>query len=186
VSELDGVTTYYLLHRHDFGLEKVPVGGSILYALSCGLRDTDLVDRYDLLARAGGSKAAGDADEEDEGEEPSDHEMEESRSSGSEVRLKKWTERRRAGVNSAVGHVAPLIDRVHRLMHLWKAGDVEKVDDYLDAHGLRSSSVVRHLLQALIELSPPGDQERAILESISNHIGIEQAAEREIGLFEHR
>ena len=35
VTGLDDVTTYYLLHRHDFGLQDAPVGGCILYALSC-------------------------------------------------------------------------------------------------------------------------------------------------------
>ncbi|MDE0041068.1 MAG: DUF1156 domain-containing protein, partial [Candidatus Poribacteria bacterium] len=32
---LDDVTTYYLLHRHDFGMGDAPVGACILYALSC-------------------------------------------------------------------------------------------------------------------------------------------------------
>ena len=32
VTGLDDVTTYYLLHRNDFGLEDAPVGGCILYA----------------------------------------------------------------------------------------------------------------------------------------------------------
>jgi len=27
----------------------------------------------------------------------------------------------------------PLIDQIHRLMHLWKAGDVIKVDEYFEA-----------------------------------------------------
>ena len=33
VSGLDDMTTYYLLHRHDFGMEKAPAGACILYAL---------------------------------------------------------------------------------------------------------------------------------------------------------
>ena len=51
VSGLDNVTTYYLLHRHDFGMNDAPAGPCILYAVSCGLSDKDLADRYDLLAR---------------------------------------------------------------------------------------------------------------------------------------
>ena len=54
VSGLDDVTTYYLLHRKDFGLGDAPIGACILYALSCNLSDADLADRYDILAR--GSK----------------------------------------------------------------------------------------------------------------------------------
>ena len=39
---LDDVTAYYLLHRHDFGFADAPVGGCILYAISCGLSDSEL------------------------------------------------------------------------------------------------------------------------------------------------
>ena len=51
VSGLDDVTTYYLLHRHDFGMEEALVGGCILYALSCNLSDSSLVGQHDLLAQ---------------------------------------------------------------------------------------------------------------------------------------
>ena len=67
----------------------------------------------------------------------------------------------------------PLIDRVHRLMHLWKAGDVHKVDEYLDEHALRRSELFKRVVQSLIELSE--NSERSILESISNHIGAKGA-----------
>jgi putative DNA methylase len=64
----------------------------------------------------------------------------------------------------------PSIDQVHRLMHLWKGGDVNKVNDYLDLRGLRRNQLFHQLLQALIELAPAGSKERALLESIRNHI----------------
>jgi putative DNA methylase len=57
VSGLDDVTTYYLLHRHDFGFEEAPAGACILYAVSCGLSDRELVDRYDLLTSVGKPRA---------------------------------------------------------------------------------------------------------------------------------
>lgn len=63
-----------------------------------------------------------------------------------------------------------LIDQVHRLMHLWKTGDVVRVDEYLDARGLRRHRLFHQLLQALIELASPGSDERSLLESISNHV----------------
>jgi len=59
---------------------------------------------------------------------------------------------------------------VHRLMHLWKAGDLHLVDEFLDANGLRRQELFRRLLQSLIELSPHGSEERSLLESISNHV----------------
>jgi len=63
-----------------------------------------------------------------------------------------------------------LIDQVHALMHLWKAGDVTKVDGYLSSNSLRQNALFAPLVQALIELSPAGSEERATLESISNHL----------------
>jgi putative DNA methylase len=73
-------------------------------------------------------------------------------------------------IQSAPSRNLPLIDQVHRLMHLWKAGDVNKVNDYLDIRGLRRNQLFHQLLQALIELAPAGSEERALLESISNHV----------------
>ncbi len=176
--DLDGVTTYYLLHRHDFGLEASPVGPCILYAVSCGLRDSDLTGRYDLLARGGGSGGAAAANEEENGDEEAegadggeDGEASEESGGGATVKLKPWNQRKRVGLAAdGDGRPTPLIDRAHRLMQLWRAGDVSAVDDYLDSHGLRTSALFHHLLQALIELSAAGGEERSLLESISNHV----------------
>jgi putative DNA methylase len=49
------------------------------------------------------------------------------------------------------------------------------VDAYLDARGLRRSNLFHQLLQALIELAPAGSEERALLESISNHLDVRGA-----------
>ena len=64
----------------------------------------------------------------------------------------------------------PSIDRAHRLMHLWRTGDEAKVNAYIDDNGLGRHALFARLLQALIELAPPSSEERAILESLSNHI----------------
>ena len=64
---LDDVTTYYLLHRNDFGLDDAPCGACILYAVSCNLSDKDLVERHEILARTGGQPEEA---EDDEGAEP--------------------------------------------------------------------------------------------------------------------
>jgi putative DNA methylase len=57
-------------------------------------------------------------------------------------------------------------------MHLWKAGDVAKVNDYLDRQGLRRSHVFAQLIQALIEKSRDEGQndECSILERLANHL----------------
>ena len=166
---LDDVTAYYLLHRHDFGLADAPVGGCILYAISCGLSDKELADTWDILSRTGG---AADEDEEEVESDP-DAVAEAEEGSGSKVKLKTWAQRTRKsmGYEAPGGRPVPLIDRLHRLIHLWRAGDAAKVDEYLDNYGLRRHELFRRLLQSLIELSPAGSDERATLESISNHIG---------------
>jgi putative DNA methylase len=167
VSGLDDVTTYYLLHRYDFGMESAPIGPCILYAVSCNLKDTDLVSRNDLLARTGGQAAA---EEEDE-EAGIDGEAEPEEGTSSTVRLKPWNQRKSASLGyNASGTPPPLIDQVHRLMHLWRAGDVTRIDEYLDVRGLGHNHLFHQLLQALIELAQAGSEERALIESISNHV----------------
>jgi putative DNA methylase len=173
VSGLDDVTTYYLLHRHDFGMDDAPIGACILYAISCGLSDHDLADRHEILQRTGGQSEA------DEDEEPSaDAEVEEG--TGSKVRLRPWNKRIRKSMGyDAEGKLAPLIDQAHRLMHLWRVGDVVRVDEYLDARGLKRNALFHQLLQALIELASAGSEERSLLESISNHISARPASAEE-------
>lgn len=196
VTGLDDLTTYYLLHRHDFGLKDAPIGPCILYAVSCGLSDAELESR-DLVARSGGAASATDdeATDDDENEE-SDVEDGEG-ASGTMIKLRAWHQRRRPslgydpGADSArarrvrvqpalmpelepqlpSGRPPALIDQVHRLMHLWKAGDQTAVDEYLDQRSLWKNVVFHHLLQALIELADRASDERSILESLSNHVG---------------
>ena len=166
VTGLDDVTTYYLLHRHDFGTGDAPVGACILYALSCNLSDSALANQYDLLVQSG--RGSNTADPEDAGSEEDEAE---NSGSGANVKLKPWHRRngRSLGLELTGGRPAPLIDQVHRLMHLWRAGDQVRVNQYLDERGLQSNALFNQLLQALIELAPVGSEERSTLESISNH-----------------
>lgn len=166
---LDDVTTYYLLHRNDFGLGDAPAGGCILYAVSCNLSEKALADQYEVLSRG---KGAGSEDEDAESDVEEDGEAAETGGAGGTFRLRAWSHRkhRMLGLDTEGGRAAPLIDQVHKLMHLWKGGDVNKVNEYLDSRGLRRSSIFAQLLQALIELAPHGDEERSILESLSNHV----------------
>jgi len=167
---LDSPTIYYLLHRHDFGFTEAPVGACILYAQSCGLRDRDLADRHDLVSFTSGKVA--DEEEEDLEAEEAEEEPDE-RGSGSKVRLKRWDQRRGKSLGlDAAGGPAPLIDQVHRIMRLWREGDVRKVDDYIEERGLRRNPLFPRLLQALIELARKDNQpeETALLETIMNHM----------------
>lgn len=162
--ELDDVTTYYLLHRNDFGLGAAPSGACILYALSCNLSDADLAGRIDLLARGRGRpKEAGDETE------ASEHS---GSKTGSEVRLKRWDQRRGRDLGEPSPDGAPpaLIDCLHRLMRLWKTGDQGLVNRYLEHRGLWHRELFAHVVQAAIELADGGSEERTVLESIQNHL----------------
>jgi hypothetical protein len=135
---LDKVTAYYLLHRSDYGLEEAPTGACILYSISCGLSDSELDGRYDLVDL-----------------------------SGSTAQLKAWNERNRPK-EEAMDSAAPIIDQVHRLMHLWKEGDQHSVDAFIEERDLAEHALFQKVMQAVIELSE--DRERSILESISNYL----------------
>ena len=159
VSGLDDVTTYYLLHRNTFGMDAAPAGGCILYALSCNLSDSTLLNSHDILAKSGDSSATDEIDGEESG-------------GGDKMKLKPWNRRRgkNLGIEVQAGRSAPLIDQVHNLMHLWRGGDQVRVNEYIDGRGLHRNALFNQLLQALIELADAGSDERSILEALSNHL----------------
>ena len=170
---LDDVTTYYLLHRNDFGLKDAPAGACILYAVSCNLSERALADQFEILSR--GKGAADEPDDDDaEADAEADAEVDSAKGSGGQFKLKAWHQRkhRSLGVEPANGKPVPLIDQVHKVMHLWKAQDENKVNDYLEQRGLRHSGLFDRLLQALIEKSRAEGQseECSILEKLSNHL----------------
>ena len=161
VSGLDDVTTYYLLHRSTYGMKSAPVGGCILYALSCNLSDSALINGHDLLEKSGGRASLDDtgADE---------------TAGGGRLRLKAWNRRtgRNLGLETEAGRPVPLIDRVHRLMRLWRMRDQARVNDYIDMRGLKRNVLFNQILQALIETAETGSDERAVLEALSNHLAV--------------
>jgi len=176
---LDEVTAYYLLHRHDFGMDEAPAGACILYAVSCGISDRELAQTWDVI---GFTKGKGKDDEDEEADADAEADPETEDDSGSKVKLKTWAQRKgkSLGYEAPGGKPIPLIDRVHRLMHLWKAGDLSKVDEYIDSNGLRRQELFKRLLQSLIELSPHGSEERSLMESISNHVGARGAVKEDL------
>jgi len=175
---LDEPTAYYLLHRHDFGMDEAPAGACILYAISCGISDRELAGTWDLI---GFTKGKGKDEEDEEADADAESDAETADDSGSKVKLRTWAQRKgkSLGYEAPGGKPIPLIDRVHCLMHLWKAGDLSKVDGYLDGNGLRRHELFRRLLQSLIELSPHGSEERSLMESISNHVGARGAVKQQ-------
>ena len=141
---LDEWTRYYLMHRNHFGTGDAPVGECILLAQGYGLSLDDLTaSRIGILKKA---------------------------SSGSALRLLGHTDRRadRVGQPHTYGGL-PMIDIIHRIMNLWEAGDTEAINSYLTEHGLRENPLFRSVVQALIEMSPHGSNERSLLEAIISH-----------------
>lgn len=167
---LDEVTAYYLLHRNDFGMNEAPIGACILYATACGLSDTELDRSWEILT--GGKTKASTPSLDDEGDDETE---DDTAGGGSKVKLRGWNQRKgkSMGYEAPEGKAVPLIDRIHRLMHLWTSGDLHKVDEYIDEHGLRKNELFKRVAQSLIELS--SNSERSVLESISNHIGAKGA-----------
>jgi len=181
---LDDITTYYLLHRHDFGLKEAPAGPCILYAVSCSLSERELVDQYEVLAKSGN---VSEPEEDESGEADDDGEDLGASGGGGKFKLKAWNARkhRSLGLETASGRTIPLVDQVHKLMQLWVAGDVVKVNDYLDARGLRRSQVFAQLIQALIEQSRAegSAEECSILERLQNYLkSVGSTAQAALGL----
>ena len=172
-TKLDEPTAYYLLHRHDFGMDEAPAGACILYAISCGISDKELAGTWDLIGFTKGKSAEEDDEDRRRADADAEADAETDEDSGSKVKLKTWVQRkgRSLGYEGAGRKPVPLIDRVHCLMHLWKAGDLSKVDEYLDENGLRRQELFKRLLQSLIELSPHGSEERSLLESSEQSCG---------------
>ena len=164
VDELDDLTTYYLLHRNDFGLQPAPGGASILYALSCNLSDSDLAGRLNILCRSRKRRPESDAVDE--------HEDGTATTSGGEVRLRTWSQRhgKSLGEPDASGAPPAAIDCLHKLMQLWKSGGRRQVDRYLEQRGLWRHELFTLLAQAVLELAESGSEERSVLESIQNHL----------------
>lgn len=166
VAAIDDVTAYYLLHRYDFGFETAPIGACILYAISCGTTDTRLAGAADILVKPNKKQSLGEDDESDdpEGDDKKKSNM---------VRLKRFNERTKKdlGEREEGEPMPPLIDRVHRLMLLWKAGDQDDVNEYVADMGLQHDRLFLQLMQALVELSrDKAPDESQILEAAMNHL----------------
>ncbi|MDR2050219.1 MAG: hypothetical protein LBQ63_00370 [Deltaproteobacteria bacterium] len=134
------------------------------------MTDRDLESVYRLVSKKGSSVTEPDSNDEAEEDEESESAAAGSSSGGGKIILLPWSKRdhRTLGLEAPGSAPVPLIDRAHKLMHLWKAGDVREVDRYIDACALRRNELFMQLLQALTELS--ANSERSLLESISNHL----------------
>ncbi len=155
---LDEWTRYYLMHRSSFGLAPAPAGECILLSQGYNLDVNELRGNRGILAK--GKRTRSEDDEDDEGDG-------ESGGSGSDLRLHSWDERNRddLGLPHSSGGL-PLIDALHRMLHLWSAGDTNRLRDYTDEQGLKQNELFWTIAQAVLEMSDPKSRERPLLEAL--------------------
>jgi adenine-specific DNA methylase len=136
---MDEWTRYYLIHRNNFGLDDAPVGECILLTQGYGIDLNDLRSDRGYISRG----------------------------TGSDVRLAKWDERTRddLGQPHPSGGL-PIVDSLHRLMHLWAAGTIDRFNQYVAEHGLHQNEIFWAVGQAILEMAEPKSRERTILEAI--------------------
>jgi putative DNA methylase len=86
------------------------------------------------------------------------------KASGSDLHLARWDERRRddLGEPHPSGGL-PMIDMLHRLMHLWTAGDLDTLDTYAAEKGLRQNELFWAVAQAALEMAAVKSRERTLL-----------------------
>jgi adenine-specific DNA methylase len=152
---LDEWTRYYLMHRDYFGLEVAPVGECILLSQGYGLDLNDLRGPRGLLTKASGS-------------DPSTAlRQAQDDSSGRGLRLARWHERTRddLGEPHPSGGL-PMIDMLHRLMHLWMAGNLDALNTYAAEKGLRPNELFWAVAQAVLEMAELQSRERTLLEAL--------------------
>ncbi|MEQ1735495.1 MAG: DUF1156 domain-containing protein [Rhodoglobus sp.] len=149
---LDEWTRYYLMHRSSFALAPASAGDCILLSQGYNLDLNELRSGRGLLAK--GHRA--DDEEGDDGD-----------GGGSDLRLLGWDERKRddLGLPHPSGGL-PLIDALHRVIHLWTVGDTIATRAYVDEQGLLQNPLFWTVAQAVLEMSDQKSRERTLLEAI--------------------
>jgi putative DNA methylase len=193
---LDPVTQYYLLHREAFGFDPVLAGVCILYANACGKADRELQMVWNIIAQ-GGKKKRGRRGEPEAREEEEDEagDILNASMKADKYRLVRWEERVRdehLGENRG-NQPAPLIDKLHRLMHLLRQNRGNDVQSAYDAWGLQGDPAFPRLLQAIRELALECHQaeEQRLVESLASQLKMNRSVVvkdgeiRETPLFEY-
>ncbi|MBX7252874.1 MAG: hypothetical protein K1X50_12910, partial [Candidatus Promineofilum sp.] len=55
---------------------------------------------------------------------------------------------------------------LHRLLHLWAAGNTADLSAYAADNGLRGNDLFWAVAQAVLEMAAPGSKERSLLEAV--------------------
>ncbi|MCW3097904.1 MAG: hypothetical protein JWL77_3522 [Chthonomonadaceae bacterium] len=158
---LDEWTRYALMHQSNFGIDGAPVGECILLAGAYGLDLGTLTGPRGILGKAKNKPAPASDDDPDAPSETDET------SSGSELRLLRWDERKRddLGEPHPTGGLL-YIDMLHRLVREWASGDVTRVSEYAARHGLGDNDLFWRVAQAFAEMHAPQSRERTLLEAV--------------------
>jgi hypothetical protein len=206
---LDPVTQYYLLHREAFSFDPVLAGVCILYANACGKTDRELQMVWNVIEQGGKKRGKRFRsrvpefqipDPEDNmelrnsGEEDEDGEILNSSAKADKYCLVRWHARigdEHLGENRA-NQPAPLIDKLHRLMHLLRQNRASDVQAAYDQWGLAGDPAFPRLLQAVRELSLEDHEteEQRLVESLASQLKmyrrvVENGMVKEDPLFEY-
>jgi hypothetical protein len=198
---LDPVTQYYLLHREAFSFDPVLAGVCILYANACGKTDRELQMVWNVIEQGGKKKGRKQktvvSGQESEGAEEEDEtgEILNSNAKADKYCLVRWHARiadEHLGENRG-NQPAPLIDKLHRLMHLLRQNRASDVQAAYDQWGLAGDPAFPRLLQAVRELALEDHEteEQRVVESLASQLKmirrvvVENGMVKEDPLFEY-
>jgi putative DNA methylase len=138
VGGVDAPTRYYILHRWAYGKEKIPFDDAMRLAMALGADVTSLMDKRGILKQSGETVSL----------------------LGPKDRAKFED----LGLPDRTGRFASVIDVLHRAAILWERGERAELAHFL-AEGARArEDQVRMVAQTIIDILPPDDSERRLLE----------------------
>jgi hypothetical protein len=197
---LDAVTQYYLLHREAFAFEPVLAGVCILYANACGKTDRELQMGWNIIEQGGKKKGKGKKSgvrsRESEGLEEEDEsgDVLNSSTKADKYALVRWDVRagdERLGETRG-NQVAPLIDKLHRLMLLLRQNRAADVQAAYEMWGLAGDPAFPRVLQAVRELAHRDHEaeEQRLVESLASQLKmnrrvVENNVVKETSLFDY-
>ncbi len=138
VGSVDAATRYYILHRWAYAGEKVPFDDAMRLAMALGADVSALMERRGILKQ-----------------------------SGETVGLLGPRERGKLedlGLPDRSGRQADIVDVLHRSVALWESGNREALARFLAEAATGRDDQVRLVAQTLVDILPPDDGERRLLE----------------------
>ncbi|MCX6032094.1 MAG: DUF1156 domain-containing protein [Chloroflexi bacterium] len=138
VGSVDAATRYYILHRWAYAGEKIAFDDAMRLAMALGADVTTLMERRGILKQ-----------------------------SGETVGLLGPRERGKLedlGLPDRSGRQADIVDVLHRSVALWESGNRESLAQFLAEAAAGRDDQVRLVAQTLVDILPPDDGERRLLE----------------------